>query len=103
MPDLYPNAVTIQRATWSNVRGVRTATYTSSTAYASVQSRRADRVFPYDLASGETGYVVYFAANPNVKPDDRIVWGSLTLSVLAPASDEAGRGLVFSVDCKVTK
>lgn len=93
------NVVAVTTKTWSNVRGVRTETTTSSSHPASVQPMRADRKAAHGMSVGKTGYTVYFAADPGVRVDDAIVWSGKTLAVLGSARDEAGRGVAWAVDC----
>jgi hypothetical protein len=91
--------VTVTAKTWSNVKGQRTATTSTSTWSASVQPMRPRRVEQHGLTQGQTGYTAYGETNPAVNVGDTITWGSHTLSVLGPARDEAGRGEVFAIDC----
>ncbi len=96
---MFPNTVTITTRSWSNVRGVRTPTTTTTSRPASVQPMRAARREAHGMSAGATGYTVYFAAVPAVRVDDAIGWSGKTLAVLGPARDEAGRGEIWSVDC----
>jgi hypothetical protein len=93
-------SVSVTRKTWSNVRGQRTvASTTIVTLPASVQvDRRTSRREVYGLTAGQTLYVAYFRAEPNVDAQDEIAWNGKVLSVLGPARDEAGRGRVWAVD-----
>lgn len=103
LQNLCINAVTIRTATWSNLRGVRTPSYSDASSMASVQPMKADRVRLHGLEAGQTGYTCYFAEDPTVNEADLIVWGAKTIFVLGPTRDEAGRGRCFAVDCREIK
>jgi hypothetical protein len=103
LADLLINTVAVTRRAWTNVSGAATPTPTTADLACSVQPMRASRVERYGLTAGETGYTVYFAADPLVNAGDSIAWGSRTLAVLGPARDEAGRSIVWAVDCLETK
>jgi hypothetical protein len=96
---LLTRSAVIQVATYSNDRGVRTAAFTNSTTSIALQPLTARDRDASGVESGQTAYKAFFAANPGVKRGDRIVTGGLTLEVLAPAYDEADRGLIFTVAC----
>lgn len=93
------NTVTVRRATYGNVRGVRTATYADAIHQASVQAGSGADGDAHLQELGATAYRVYFASDPGCKAGDLIVWGTRTLSVVAVPSDRAGKGAAFRVDC----
>jgi hypothetical protein len=98
-PALANASVTIAVKAWSNVRGTRTATATSSTHRASVQPMKSFRREVHKLTQGQTGYTVYLTTDPACNAGDTVTWGTKTLTTLGPARDEAGRGRVWAVDC----
>jgi hypothetical protein len=91
--------VSVQTKARENVGGVELVTTTTTSRKASPQPMRASRAQGYGLQIGQTGYTVFFRANPGVDAEDIISWSGRTLSVLGPARDEAGRGHVYAVDC----
>jgi hypothetical protein len=97
---LLDNSVTVKVATYTNVRGVRTASYADTAFAAAVQPMRARARDSHGLEAGETGYSVFLASDPGCKRGDKITWGNHTLECLARARDEAGRGVVFILDCR---
>lgn len=101
LASLLINPVTVKIATYSNVKGVRTPTYTNTSAYASVQPMSATAQSKYGIEDSSTGFMAYFQSNPGVKAGDQIVWNNSVLSVLGPASDQAGRGRVYAVACSL--
>jgi hypothetical protein len=98
---LFPNPVTLRHVTaWANERGAKVpASHDDTVVMAGVQPMRADRRIEYDIAGGQTAYQVFTASNPGLVTDDLILWGSRTLRVLAPATDQAGRGVAWRLDC----
>jgi hypothetical protein len=100
LSDLCSQAVSVTRKTWESGPGaVRTATPTTVTLKASVHPMRPTRVEAYGMTAGQTGFTLYFAADPNVNADDSILWGTRRLSVLGKARDMAGRYRAWGVDC----
>jgi hypothetical protein len=97
---LFPHSVTVRKAFWSNVGGARTATYLDMPMMAAVQPMKHARVVRYDQPAGLSLFTCYFAADPDLKVDDVIVWNGRSLAALATARDEAGQGVVWSVDCR---
>ncbi len=97
---MFPNAVTVRTRSVSNTRGRQVETWTETETTANVQPRTADRLIQVGLLQSEVTHVVYFAADPGVKADDQIVWGTTTLNALSRARDQAGRGGIFAVDCR---
>jgi type II secretory pathway component PulJ len=106
LASLLNKTVTITRRNWSNVRGQRTATTRPETVTASGRASpmKSNRVTQHGLQAGETGWTVYFAADPLVKVDDSLSWsdgvGTVTASVLAHARDMGGAGRGWAVDAK---
>jgi hypothetical protein len=96
---MLPNTIVVSIKTFSNVRGVSIPTATDTTYKASVQPMTARRIQAYGLGMGSTAYTVYFASDPGVNNLATIAWEGKTLSVQAPARNEAGRGRVWAVDC----
>lgn len=100
---LFNTTVTINRRTWSQSHGAKVpsvAPGNATTARAAVQPLRVSRRALYDRPIGETAYTVYLPYDPELDTDDTIVWQGRTLSVLAPAADQAGRGRVWAIDCE---
>lgn len=98
---LFRHAVTVQTATYANSRGQRVPSFTSTARQALVQPMTLDRAQLYGLEVGEIGYSVFFAVDPGVQVNDRILDASgRTLIVLGPALDQGGQGHVWLVDCK---
>ncbi len=93
-------SLTVTRKTWTNVRGQRTASPSTVAVRGTAQPMSANRVLQHGLTTGETGWVIYLAANPVVNAGDTIAWTGHTVAVLAPARDMGGRGLAWAVDCK---
>jgi hypothetical protein len=101
LDELLISSVTVTVKTWSNVRGQRTvASTTQTTRMASVQPMKSARREVYGVSAGETMWTVYLAADPGVDVQDEIAWNGRSLSVLAPARDQAGRGVAWAVDCR---
>lgn len=98
---LFNTAVTLRKVTaWSQDRGVKVpAGHADTSARASVQAMRADRRIAYELPVALTAFTIYVPADPALAVDDLVVWSGRTLRVLAPALDQAGRGVVWALDC----
>jgi hypothetical protein len=97
LADLTFQPVTIRNATYTASGGERTPTYTDSAGLAAVQPMNAKRKADHGLEQGDVGYELYFETDPAVKVRDLITWKSKTLTVLAPAMDQAGLGRLFKV------
>ncbi len=97
---ILTNPVTLRRDRTANVRGTRVRDFAESPALASVQPMRNDRVSLYGMEAGTTLYTAFFRTDPQLRTNDQILWGSTTLVCLASANDQAGRGIVWAVDCK---
>jgi len=98
-PRLLANSVTVRVATYANVAGVRTPSYTDTVYAASVQPGAGSDGDAHLQELGDTAYRVYLTSDPGAKAGDIVVWGARTLSVIAVANDRAGRGACFRLDC----
>ena len=97
-----PGTVTVTTIATANVAGeaVETDTDVEVSGVAVHPMAAVDRE-RHGLDASETGYTVRgFLSDPGVDEGDLITWGSIVLSVLGPASDQAGRGSTWSVACK---
>jgi len=99
-PRVLINTVTVRVATYANVAGVRTPSYTDTAYNASVQPGAGSAGDAHLQELGDTAYRVYLTTDPSAKKGDLVVWGSRTLSVLAVANDRAGRGACYRLDCE---
>lgn len=97
---LFPAPVTLVRLDWIDQRGARVPgpSPVETLAMAAVQPIRSDRRILHDLPSSVAAHTVHFASDPRLGVDDRVLWRGKTLRVLAPARDQAGRGVVWSLD-----
>ena len=102
--NLLWHTVTIRKRAWTNVGGQRTPTVTDTTASAAVQAKGTDRSILWGLDVTTNVAVIYFDADPGVSVDDEIIDedGSIWLA-LGGATDQAGAGLVYAVNCKLRK
>lgn len=69
------------------VEGVKASVQQSSSA------ARNDQDIEGAIASGKA----FFDHDPGVRTGDRLIWGGRTLECQAPALDEAGRGVLWTV------
>lgn len=98
---LFNSDVTLRVFTYTNNAGRKASTYADTDRIASVQPKSGNRSVDSGESQTVITHAVYFPApEPDVKPDDRILWGTRTLSVLDRPIDQAGRGLYFRVDCR---
>ncbi len=101
MSILLNSAVTLRVFTYTNNAGRKASTYEDTDRIASVQPKSGTRSVDSGESQSVITHVVYFSApEPDIKTDDRILWGTRTLSVLDRPIDQAGRGLYFRVDCR---
>jgi hypothetical protein len=92
----------VRVASYANVNGVRTAVYADTARKVSLQPMNARDRDAHAVEIGEIAFKVYFATpDPGVKRGDRIVVASRSYEVLAPAYDEAGKGVVFKVSARL--
>ena len=96
---LLANSVTVRVATYANMAGVRTPSYTDTVYAASVQPGAGSDGDAHLQELGDTAYRVYLTSDPGAKAGDIVVWGARTLSVIAVANDRAGRGACYRLDC----
>lgn len=99
-PRCFPSTVSVSTKTWANNKGERASNPTTTTAVASVQPMRVIRRQVYGLSAGETAWTVFFPSDPGVDAEDVITWQTRKLQVFGPARDEAGRGVLWAVDCR---
>lgn len=100
LSDLLINDAVVSTKAWANVGGVRTPTPTTATYSASIQPMSTARQQAWGMDAGRTGWTCYFGVDPGVNVGDTVASGGRVLSVLGPARDEAGRGVVWAVDCE---
>jgi hypothetical protein len=100
LESLLINSVIVRRASYSNDRGQRVASYTESVISMSVQPTQPAATDAHGLESAERGWTAYCDHDPGVKRGDLLLFGTRTLEVLGPANDQAGRGRVFVVACR---
>lgn len=100
---LFNATVTLNKRDWSNDRGAKVpgvAPGNATTARAAVQPMKMARRAQFDRAVGEVAFTVYLPSDPGLSADDTIEYQGRVLSVLAPAADQAGRGILWAIDCE---
>jgi head-tail adaptor len=101
---LLNDTCTIQRKTVTQSAtsgGNQHAWASSSTGVAcSVQADSGTEGNDFRRETGKRAYRVYFEYGTDVRHEDRIVWGGLTLSVTGPPVDGAGRQVYARVNAE---
>lgn len=101
--EFLDDTVTIKIPTYSDddVEGGETPSYPAGTAVACyVRDARSMRQSDQGRVGAAATHIVYFAADPGVKANDQLAWGSRKLTVLGPAdhvSDPVGDEEYWSV------
>lgn len=97
---MFNLSVLVTRRAWGADGGSGRSPAIDSTAVlrASAQPLSADRTPEILRATGRQAYQVLFPSDPLVSADDLVeLPGGAVLSVAAPAIDEAGRGVMWTV------
>lgn len=99
-PSLLDQAIIARSAAYVPQHGERAPTYTDVAHAASVQPMRPARTVEYGLEAGVAAFAVYTATDPELKTGDTVLWRGRALEVLAPAQDQAGKGMVWMTPCR---
>jgi len=102
LDDFFNDTVEAKIATYTNVKGTRTAAYEVVSVRTCVQPLSASRIHLHGIEGSQTGYTLWASAWPaGLGVGDAIDWPkkNVTLQVLAKPRDEGGAGQVFAVDC----
>lgn len=98
---LFASMVTLRKAGWTNVLGIRTPTYTDTpNVTADVQQDNGERAPDHMRDAGTITHKVMFPADPGVKVSDLILSTEGTLAVLAPASNQVTRDVYWVTYCR---
>jgi hypothetical protein len=103
LADLLINIVSLTKyGTPVNVKGVNVPSATVvSGVNCSIQESSSAPTFGQDKAGSTSSGKAFFASDPGLQADDLINWGPRKLTVIGPAMDEAGRGVLWT--CRWTE